>query len=205
MTYLKEIENLIVNNTKTPYRIISMPMDGSCLFHSIAYSLYNSINYKRTNLIRAKIVNYVCANWDEYNAWSVNRQGEPYESIDIYRQDMLKFNTYGSVCELKAAGCLYPIRIEVYRNGQLEGVFGEEDRPVKRFRFKGHLLRGHYDVCLPLDKLFNQTEFDEYIREDETETQHQYLDDLWYPGRNKGGRNRKNVSRKQKINYKYRK
>lgn len=190
--HTRDIEKLNVNNTETAHRVISMPRDGSCMFHSIAYSLYNSINYEQASLIRAKIVEYVCENWDELNAWTVNRQGEPYDSLDIYREQMLKSNTYGSVCELRAAGCLYPIRIEVYRDGKLEGVFGDEDQQVKRFRFSGHYLRGHYDVCLLFDELFNKIESDEYTCEDEMDTEEDYyMEDNWYPKRNKGGRRQK--------------
>ncbi|PZC81708.1 hypothetical protein B5X24_HaOG212152 [Helicoverpa armigera] len=63
---------------------------------------------------------------------------------------MLRPTTYGAVSELKAAGDLYPIRIEVYRNGDLLGVFGVEGRPIKRFLFTGDLSSGHYDVCKPV-------------------------------------------------------
>lgn len=154
MPIITEILELNVDSIETPHRVIPMPMDGNCLFHSIAYSIYNSIDDEQSDLIRHEIVQYVCKNWEEFNAWTVDEEGEPYESSDIYRSEMLNSGTFGSVCELKAAGCLYPLCIEVYRDRLLHGVFGAQDRPVKRFLFYGDLNSGHYDVLLPLGPEF---------------------------------------------------
>lgn len=195
MGYIRDIVSLSVNNIETAHRVIPMPTDGSCLFHSIAYSIFKYIDKKRTSRIRAEIVEYVCENWEELNAWTVNRQGDPFESVDIYRREMLNYYTFGSVCELKAAGSLYKLRIEIYRHGKLEGLFGEEDGPVKRFRFKGELISGHYDVCQTLDEPFNETELYKNFVEFRTTK----INDYDYPeGNSLSAKARRSINKKRR-------
>lgn len=40
---------LIVNENTILHSIIPMPPDGSCLFHAIAFSIYNSTNLIKHN------------------------------------------------------------------------------------------------------------------------------------------------------------
>jgi len=82
---------------------------------------------------------------------SHDSDGNNYRSSADYFSDMLKFNTYGGLCELVAAGQLFLVFIEVYLNGELYEKFGSERNPVKRFRFSSmqNLSNGHFDVYLP--------------------------------------------------------
>ncbi|KAL4125969.1 hypothetical protein QTP88_010201 [Uroleucon formosanum] len=66
---------------------------------------------------------------------------------------MLKFNTYGGLCELVAAGQLFLVFIEVYLDGELHEKFGSERNPVKKYRFSSmqNLSNGHFDVYLPYE------------------------------------------------------
>lgn len=160
-----------------------------CLFHSIAYSLYKSIDNEQTSRIRAHIVDHVFKHWNELQAWTVNRHGEPYQNKNIYREEMLQSRTYGSVCELIAAGRLYPLRIEVYRNGKLAAVFGEG--PVCRFLFSGLHNSGHYDVIIEAEKQFIGTESFNNIEENGKMKKSQKVNDIKFYTKNCRGKQRR--------------
>ncbi|KAL0820814.1 hypothetical protein ABMA28_005492, partial [Loxostege sticticalis] len=82
--------------------------------------------------------------------FTCDERGDVYINASNYSEDMLKTTTYGSVSELKAAAALYPFIFEVYQNGRLQGLFGDDPRkPVKRLRFTGSFLGGHYEVLIP--------------------------------------------------------
>lgn len=91
-----------------------MPPDGSCLFHSIVYSLFNSTDIQQANILRETIVEYLCRNWQYLNAYTCTQNGDSFDSKEEYRACLLHSTTYRAVSELKAAGDLYPIKIEVY-------------------------------------------------------------------------------------------
>lgn len=88
--------------------------------------------------------------WQDYSIMSHNSDGNNYRSSADYFTDMLKFNTYGGLCELVVAGQLFLVFIEVYLNGELYEIFGSERNPAKRFRFSSmqNLSNGHFDVNL---------------------------------------------------------
>lgn len=149
---------LRVGDTLTLHQIIPMPPDGSCLFHSIAYSLFECSNIQQTNRLRETIVEYVCRNWDDLCMYTCAANGDPYPycSKEEYQASMLCSTTYGAASELKAAANLYNIKIEVYlQDGVLLGLFGEEGYPTKRLLFTGNLSSGHYDVCIPVEQDIN--------------------------------------------------
>ena len=58
--------------------------------------------------------------------------------------------TYGTTCELKAAGEIFPYEFQVFQCGILFATFGEALRGVKRIRFTGDFKKGHFDVLIPL-------------------------------------------------------
>lgn len=147
---------LLVGDTFTLHRIIPMPPDGSCLFHSIAYYLFDYSNIQQTNRLRETIVDYVCRNWENLSVYTSAQNGDPYRSVEEYRASMLSSTTYGATSELKAAVDLYNIKMEVYhQDGVLLGLFGEERYPTKHLLFTGNLSSGHYDVCIPVEHDIN--------------------------------------------------
>jgi hypothetical protein len=147
---------LLVGDTFTLHRIIPMPPDGSCLFHSFAFYLFDYSNIQQTNRLRETIVDYVCRNWENLSVYTSAQNGDPYRSVEEYRASMLSSTTYGATSELKAAVDLYNIKIEVYhQDGVLLGLFGEERYPTKRLLFTGNLSSGHYDVCIPVEHDIN--------------------------------------------------
>lgn len=136
-------EILYVNDHPCPHRIVRMPGDGSCLFYSLSFSMYG--NTESSYDIRLAIVEYVVAYWDEFKIYTCDEYGDPYINTDLYSTAMVKTTTYGSVSELMAAAALYP-----YENGLLRGSFGGDyGNLVKRLRFSGSYLGGHYEVLLP--------------------------------------------------------
>ncbi|CAH0729732.1 unnamed protein product, partial [Brenthis ino] len=148
MNVAMESEILYINDDPCPHQVIPIPGDGSCLFHSLSFSIYGNIESSYD--IRRAIVEHVVAHWNEMQLYTCDEHGDPYINADLYSTEMLKSTTYGSLCELKVAAALYPFTFEVYENGRLRGLFGgDPGKPVKRLRFSGSFLGGHYEVLLP--------------------------------------------------------
>jgi len=157
------VELLNINGIMMPHTIIPIIGDGACLFRAISFVLYDTQD--KAQEVRKKIVTHVINNWEDYSIMSHDSDGNNYRSSADYFSDMLKFNTYGGICELVAAGQLFLVFIEVFLNGELYEKFGSERNPVKRFRFSSmqNLSNGHFDVYLPYeDELINSVsdEFD---------------------------------------------
>lgn len=144
------VELLNINDTMMPHTIIPIIGDGACLFRAISFVLYDTQD--KAQEVRKKIVTYVINHWEDYSIMSQDSDGNNYRSSADYFIDMLKFNTYGGLCELVAAGQLFLVFIEVYLNGELYEKFGSERNPVKRFHFSSmqNLSNGHFDVYLYL-------------------------------------------------------
>ncbi|CAG4991190.1 unnamed protein product [Parnassius apollo] len=141
-------EILYVNENPCPHWIVPIPGDGSCLFHSLSFSMYGNI--ESSYEIRLAIIEYVVAHWDKLQLYTCDERGNPYINTDLYMTVMIKTTTYGSTSELMVAAALYPYAFEVYENGILRGSFGgDSGNPVKRLRFSGNFLGGHYEVLLP--------------------------------------------------------
>lgn len=148
-TAVDETEMLNINGVQTMHTIIPIVGDGACLFRAIAYLLFG--NQYLDQDIREDIVDHVVDNWDEFAIQTHNRYGDNYRNADEYYSEMILNNTYGSACELAAAGQLYPYVFEVYRNGDLYASFGTEGNPILRLRFTDDLSKGHFDAYMPTD------------------------------------------------------
>lgn len=98
-------EILYVNDHPCAHRVVPIPGDGSCLFHSLSFSMYGNI--ESSYEIRLAIVEYVGAHWDELQLYTCDERGDPYINADLYMTAMVKSTTYGSVSELMAAAALY--------------------------------------------------------------------------------------------------
>lgn len=70
--------------------------------------------------------------------------GTSYKDKDKYLEQMLQKSTFGTTCELIAAGKLYPICIELYKFTQMIAMFGDASRAHWRLLFSGSLNRGHF-------------------------------------------------------------
>lgn len=143
-----ETENLTINGVAIPHNVISIVGDGACLFRAISYVLYGDENSAEE--IREQIVEHVVTHWDEFVIQTYDRSGNNYSSAEDYFAEMSLNYTYGSACELTAAGQIYPYLFEVYRDGELFARFGYEGNPVARLRFTQDLSKGHFDVYKPV-------------------------------------------------------
>jgi len=105
------VELLNINGTMIPYIIIPIIGDGACLFRAVSFGLYDTQD--KAQEVRKKIVTYVTNHWEDYSIMSHDSDENNYRSSADYFTDMLKFNTYGGLCELVAAGQLFLVFIEV--------------------------------------------------------------------------------------------
>ncbi|KAG2467707.1 PERT peroxidase, partial [Polypterus senegalus] len=148
------IEVIAIDQRTVTYRVVSMPGDGTYLFHSLCYILHGHI--KLTLDIRRNIVSYVLNDWDRFKVWTDDATGDNYTTQEHYKCEMLKPFTYGSACELMVAAELFGCRFQVYRNGQIFYTFRQLPMPLKHLRFTGDdFSSGHFDVyeCLNTQKL----------------------------------------------------
>lgn len=141
------IEFLNVNGKMVPHTIVPITGDGACLFRSLSYLMYDTQLMARE--VRELIVRHVVDNWEEFSIMSHDINGDNYTSSAEYLAHMSRPFTYGSLCELVAAGQLFEFVFEVYRNGELYESLGAEGHPVRRLRFTQDLSRGHFDAYLP--------------------------------------------------------
>lgn len=137
-------EMLKINGIDIPHRVVHMPADGSCMFHSLSYLIYGNI--RMTRLVRSTIVSHVVSNWERFKVLTYAENGDNFTSRDRYQDAMNRSGTYGSTCELVAAGEIYPFQFQVFYRSLMLHSFGTEGRPVRKLRFMGSLNSGHFDV-----------------------------------------------------------
>ncbi|KAG2469315.1 VPS52 protein, partial [Polypterus senegalus] len=94
------IEVITIDQRTVTYRVVSMPGDGTCLFHSLCYILHGHI--KLTLDIRRNIVSYVLNDWDRFKVWTDDGTGDNYTAQEHYKSEMLKPFTYGSAFHIQA-------------------------------------------------------------------------------------------------------
>lgn len=145
------MENINVNGNVISHQVIPIVGDGACLFRSLCYVIYNT--EEKAQKIRATIVNYVFDHWDEFYYMTYDKEGNNHQNAADYFTDMSRLNVYGGFCELAAAGKIFPFLFEVYYNCKVYAKFGSEENPVRRLRFTGDLLNGHFDVYLPFEQI----------------------------------------------------
>ncbi|KAG2466402.1 DHB4 enzyme, partial [Polypterus senegalus] len=88
------IEMITINQRTVTYQVVSMPRDGTCLFHFLCYILHGHI--RLTLDIRRNIVSYVLNDWYRFKVWTDDDTGDNYTTKEHYKSEMLKPFTYGS-------------------------------------------------------------------------------------------------------------
>ncbi|CAH1114020.1 unnamed protein product [Psylliodes chrysocephalus] len=146
-----QIENLNINGVNIPHRVVPIVADGACLFRALSYVIYGRQNLDRE--LRKRIVDHVIERWSQFSIMSHDSYGNNYANANAYYADMSQSNTYGGLCELTAAGQLFELIFEVYRNGKLYAKFGNEGNPIRRLRFTNNLSSGHFDVYLQYESV----------------------------------------------------
>ncbi|KAG2465642.1 DYSF protein, partial [Polypterus senegalus] len=108
------IEVITIDQRTAIYRVVSIPRDGTYLFHSLCYILHGHI--RLTLDIRRNIVSNVLNDWDSFKVWTDDGTGDNYTTQEL----MLKPFTYASA-SLPGGGV--PARrggiSSVYRSGKL--------------------------------------------------------------------------------------
>ncbi|GFV84717.1 p87 vp80 [Trichonephila clavipes] len=138
-------ELLKLGNDTFPYKVVPIDGDGSCLFSSISYLLYD--NVQSSFVVWQAVVDYIISNWDRFEVFTHDHQGNNYPSREAYKTAMLNPITYGSASELQAASEVFSCRFQIFRNGYLFAVLGEHFETVKNIRFSGkNLSAGHFDA-----------------------------------------------------------
>uniref|UniRef100_A0A8D9E7B6 OTU domain-containing protein n=1 Tax=Cacopsylla melanoneura TaxID=428564 RepID=A0A8D9E7B6_9HEMI len=141
------MEFLNIEGALIPHQVINIRGDGACMFSSLSYLMYGEDN--RAQEVRRQIVQYICRNWRRFKPFTMLESGDPYKTKAQYLESMMKHNTFGTTCELMAAGELYRYEFQVYRNGIMMITVGEASDGVKRLQFSGDLMRGHFNVLVP--------------------------------------------------------
>ena len=145
-------EIIVVNEIQVPHRIVKIRGNGACLFSSLSYLMHGDVSMAAQ--IRADIVRHVSNNWQRFKPFTQNRSGTPYSTKHQYLTEMSRLYTYGTTCETKAAGEIFPWVSGVPRwrcfMWFLFATFGETLQGVKRIQFTGDFKEGHFDVLIPL-------------------------------------------------------
>ncbi|GFT05679.1 ATP-dependent DNA helicase [Trichonephila clavipes] len=76
----------------------------------------------------------------------------PYCTKRLYNTEMSKPYTYGSICEIMAAGEIFPYKFKVCQDGSLIAVFGDALQGIRRLWFTGNFYEGHFDALVLLDE-----------------------------------------------------
>lgn len=141
------IEEIFVDTIAVPHQVLKIRGDGACLFSSLSYLLYGTPS--QATQLRLDIVHHVITNWNRFEHLTMMCTGLPYNSKSHYVADMSKPTTYGTTCEIMAAGEMFPYKFQVYQNGELLAEFGEPVEGTKRLKFSGNFMEGHFDVLIP--------------------------------------------------------
>jgi hypothetical protein len=149
------IEDIFVNGMLTPQIVVSIIGDGTCLFRSISFHLFNT--QERCQVIRNTIVSYVSDNWNNFITMSYNSNGDNFFTAGAYVRKMVNPTIYGGYCELVAAGNIFLFLFEIYYNNNLYAKFGVDTLPVKRLRLTGNINSGYFDVYLSIPNMHNVT------------------------------------------------
>ncbi|GFX07200.1 hypothetical protein TNCV_2424051 [Trichonephila clavipes] len=102
--------------------------------------------------IRKAIVRHVCNEWKRFKCLTQGPSGAPYGTKRLYNTEMSKSYTYGSICEVMAAGEIFPYKFQVYQDGSLIAFFGDALQGIQRLWFTGNFNAGHFDALVPLDE-----------------------------------------------------
>jgi hypothetical protein len=60
----------------SPYRVVKMPGDGSCLFHLLSYLMHG--NTQLSYDIRGSIVPHVIKSWERFEVWTDDGNGDNF-------------------------------------------------------------------------------------------------------------------------------
>ena len=117
-------------------RVVRMPGDGNCLFHSLAYPRGHH------RMVRACIVRHIARNWEsEFRPFVVA------EERGGYVREMIRPGTWGDELVLRAFSDLARRRVRVYtpQHWTVVAEYGRDFETTVDVLFSGC----HYDVLVP--------------------------------------------------------
>ncbi|XP_063236139.1 uncharacterized protein LOC134538636 [Bacillus rossius redtenbacheri] len=137
------------------YRVVRMPADGNCLFHSLAFCLGRGCDHVA---VRRRAVQHVVAHWDRRFGPALGAYlsdgATPVRTAPGYAAYMARPGVFGGDAELCAASEVYGARVEVFVRARPQDrphVYdGGSKRSAVRLLFSGGPDRGHYDAVMPL-------------------------------------------------------
>lgn len=172
--YLEEVQCKCDDGTILSVEVVKIPMDGDCLYSSIAHQLFgndlNSPEHKTsTNKLRANVVEFIQQNFEEFE---FELRGHVYQlkeykripAIDkicdvheacqyLLNECLIRPGFWGGRESLKAIASLYDVNIiSFYENGPVEFITQQQSNRhvIIAYRSAGNddLWRNHYDsVC----------------------------------------------------------
>lgn len=144
--YDQNNEDVLIDNVMVCHYLMRMNQDSCSLFNALAYHVYNNVQMGLK--VRWKIVQCVSTNWIKYKLFWPNSDGLSYNRCEEYVTEMSKPSTFGTICELTAAGEIFQYQFQVYRNNKILCTFGSVGT-VARLKLTGHLFsQGHFDVLI---------------------------------------------------------
>lgn len=107
LTTVNEFDNLIKNTIEKlgGKKVLPNSGGGNCLFHT--FSSHLDIDYKQ---LREDSVNYITMQWDKFKNFALNPETlEPFDSLEDYKNTMLKEGTWGDHLSVMALCELYQV------------------------------------------------------------------------------------------------
>lgn len=134
-------------------RVIRMPGDGSCLFHSIAFSL-NALNYQETgHTVRHRVANFIADRPDFEITGTPLRSWIEWDSqmtVSSYASRLLAGNCWGGAIEMAACSQIFAIDVAVYEEDGRGGFVRISDFITDKKPYGAVLLlysgRSHYEA-----------------------------------------------------------
>lgn len=144
---------LHINGQIIPHTVFPIVKDGACLFRSLSFLMFGSQSHNRR--VRNAIVRHVTSRWETFQTLTYNasKSGDNYSSKIEYHLDMSNQTTFGTTCELVAAGEIFQYLFEVFVDGKIYFRCGDDSSPVRKLRFTGNLNGGHFDAYMVKKKL----------------------------------------------------
>jgi len=121
-----------------------------CLFTIISYLVHDG-DVTKAEKVRAEIVALVVKNWSVLKNFTDDKYsvGGSFRSKRHYAEEMSKPHTEGTICELLAAGALYPYQFVLIRKKQVKLIVGEKERAdIKILSLDGD----QFNVFIPFQK-----------------------------------------------------
>jgi hypothetical protein len=145
-----EFINLVMKNLLPNYNIYRQKGDGACMFRS-----FHQILGIEHDILRTKVVNYICNHWNFYKNYCLNINGQIFNSADEYHNFMIKNDSWGNNPELNALCVIFCINVIVFdinkedQRINVTNIEQDSDQTIHLIYSHYNGDNGHYDIILP--------------------------------------------------------